>query len=534
MNNNEETCNNILNNLKDKISAKIKNRYKSDKPVMPAESDEPFMPTEIEFENINLLNFDINVKIDLNLLRKIFYDLIDAQESSYNYEQLLLNSDSDSDSHSHSDSDSHSHSDSEENPCINIEKDYVIDQKNPKMKKLLRVTGGELSLYTEIVLNHTQILNSETTIDGVKLSRENGLNYLKNVLFPKLYNVITSTYLKEENQDCRKKNIGLITILLMLSEPDIASLALSEIANIFYISEGRGILGDAGYPAANFILLKDNIQKDTYQAVLTFINDNISQISNFWGMNKDEFEKKYLKNTINIDITNDNIIITKIVMYCIVVSYNDNNRDLLGLIISTTTVNLKNNTYIVHLELRWTPSKQLILNIQKDLNFQLIEHQQAKKEDMVKFTKSLKDTYNCILQPYTNEISMSQQNKPKVMEELNLINAWAAISTNNKLDNKYKKKSDDNKLKLQKIAEILEEETTKTFNKEIYFIPDGQFNDLINALKINEINVDQNVIERHKKERSQFKSANRFKWRPWGGRKTRKGNKGRKGRKTRK
>ena len=115
---------------------------------------------------------------------------------------------------------------------------------------------------------------------------------------------------------------------------------------------------------------------------------------------------------------------------------NDIYFDLLGLIISTTTVNLKENTCIVHLELRWTPSKQLILNIQKDLNLQLIEQQQAKKEDMVKFIKSLKDTYNCILQPYTNEISMSQQNKPKVMEELNLINAWAAISTNNKLDNK--------------------------------------------------------------------------------------------------
>ena len=499
MNNNEETCNNILNNLKDKISAKIKNRYEY---------------AEILFQSINLLNFNINVSLNLDNLREKFYNLIYTSESSYNYDQLLLNN--------------------EENPCINIASDYVMKQTNPKMKTLLKITGKELSMYTEIVLNHENILNSETTINDKLIDRDNGFTYLNDVLFPKLYSVITDTYLKEENQDCTKKNIGLITILLMLSELDIASLGLSEIANIFYISGGRGMRGDIGFSTANFILVPDNIKKDTYQLVLRFINDNKSQISNFWGISSNEFDKKFLKNTINIDTTNDNIIITKIVMYCIVVSYNDNSFDLLGLIISTTTVNLKENTCIVQIELRWTPSKQLILNIQKDLNFQLIEQQQAKKEDMVKFIKSLKDTYNCILQPYTNEISMSQQNKPKVMEELNLINAWAAISTNNKLDNKYKKKSDDNKLKLQKIAEILEEETTKTFNKEIYFIPDSQFNDLINALKINEINIDQNVIERHKKERSQFKSANRFKWRPGGGRKTRKGKKGRQHRKTRK
>ena len=87
--------------------------------------------------------------------------------------------------------------------------------------------------------------------------------------------------------------------------------------------------------------------------------------------------------------------------------------------------------------------------------------------------------------------------KIKFIEELKLINAWDAISTNNKLDTKKL-----NLENLQTIYNVLAEKYTHTFNDDKYFIPDGQFNNLIKAIINIGIGVDQSVIKRHNDERS--------------------------------
>jgi len=129
--------------------------------------------------------------------------------------------------------------------------------------------------------------------------------------------------------------------------------------------------------------------------------------------------------------------------------------------------------------------------------------------------------------------------KIKVLKELTLINAWNAISTNNKLDSKKIKPE-----KLTEIANALKDPEIHTFNNEnnIYIIPDGQFDELIKNIKENmimgQVGLTQEDINRHKKERTDFKAKNSkiFSYRLstlWkrGGIKTRKYKKGKKGNK---
>ena len=124
--------------------------------------------------------------------------------------------------------------------------------------------------------------------------------------------------------------------------------------------------------------------------------------------------------------------------------------------------------------------------------------------------------------------------KKKVLKDLTLINAWNAISTNNKLD--FKKITPE---KLIAIANVLKDPEIHTFNVEtnIYIIPDGQFDELIKKIKSNMImsqtGLTQERIEYHKKDRTDFKAKNNKFYSPtlskswkkyttWGGIKTRK------------
>ena len=128
------------------------------------------------------------------------------------------------------------------------------------------------------------------------------------------------------------------------------------------------------------------------------------------------------------------------------------------------------------------------------------------------------------------------ESKNKVKDELTLINAWDAISTNNKLDNN--KITPDS---LKRIASALKNPKIQTFDnvRKVYIIPDGQFDKLIQNIKtnliMNQVGLTQDDINRHKNERSDFKakmnpyttSASMSKswkqYKPWGGKKTRKG-----------
>jgi hypothetical protein len=139
--------------------------------------------------------------------------------------------------------------------------------------------------------------------------------------------------------------------------------------------------------------------------------------------------------------------------------------------------------------------------------------------------------------------------KDKIIKELILINAWAAVSTNNILDT--------NKItdaKLATIAKELHDPTIHTFDATTnsYIIPDKQFDKLIQKIKLASDIVTPDDIKRHQNERSDFKAKNNTftsasmskTWKnmpkmPWsrGGRKARKRRKtkkGRKGRRTRK
>lgn len=141
------------------------------------------------------------------------------------------------------------------------------------------------------------------------------------------------------------------------------------------------------------------------------------------------------------------------------------------------------------------------------------------------------------------------------IEDKSLINAWNAISTNNKLDSG--KATSEN---LREIAKALKDPEIHTYDKSsnTYIIPDGQFDEIIKKLKGNmimsQVGLTQQRIEYHKKDRTDFKAKNNKFYSPtlskswkkyttWGGIKTRKykkgkksknGKKGKKGKKTKK
>jgi hypothetical protein len=141
--------------------------------------------------------------------------------------------------------------------------------------------------------------------------------------------------------------------------------------------------------------------------------------------------------------------------------------------------------------------------------------------------------------------SVEKISKEKVLKDLTLINAWNAISTNNKLDaNKITHE------KLSEIAKALKDTQIHTLNYEtdMYLIPDGEFDELIKKIKQpictdigTQSGLTQQRIEDHKKERTAFKAKNSKIYSPtlskswkkyttWGGIKTRKYKKGKKGR----
>lgn len=153
---------------------------------------------------------------------------------------------------------------------------------------------------------------------------------------------------------------------------------------------------------------------------------------------------------------------------------------------------------------------------------------------------------------------IATDSKNKARNELLLINAWAAVSTNDKLDTKK-----TNNVNLTQIQQILldknistirgaeYDENSRIINGVGYIIPDKQFSVLLNEMKNYGIVTTDIDIKRHQTERSDFKakmnpyttSASMSKtWKnmpkmPWsrGGRKTRKcRNKRRKTRRTRK
>jgi hypothetical protein len=149
---------------------------------------------------------------------------------------------------------------------------------------------------------------------------------------------------------------------------------------------------------------------------------------------------------------------------------------------------------------------------------------------------------------------IATDSKNKARNELRLINAWAAVSTNNILDTKK-----TNNVNLTQIQQILldknistirgaeYDENSRIINGVGYIIPDKQFSVLLNEMK--NYGITTADIKRHQNERSDFKAKNNTftsasmskTWKnmpkmPWsrGGRKTRKARKPKKPRKTRK
>jgi hypothetical protein len=298
--------------------------------------------------------------------------------------------------------------------------------ENSRIFNIIKTLSKELVVNTEITVNDEIIFDSYTSKNenGEKIGRANSIDYYLDILFPYLLEKYKQNY---NNSDCHKFNEGFITLIFLLSVLETSSLVVQSFIEIVYpsmtdyapqVKFSPIVYEVIGFPDGRPGALTD------YNGVKTYIEKNINKISESFGISIETLNSILPHNKLKINITQDNIIINRTMVYGIIIQNILPNAEydykLLGLMISSEDFNFKNNTHDISCKVRWFPDNLLIKEVMTRLNNNIL----SADEEVTQSIKKIISYYRCI-----NLNGLSPEEVDNINSEVE-NNEWLDIMSN--------------------------------------------------------------------------------------------------------
>lgn len=274
-----------------------------------------------------------------------------------------------------------------------------------KMFNFLRIQGKEISSFDKIIVNGEIIYNKETSrIDGNKIERHTGEDYIVKIFFPQIFNIIEQVEgvriedISDETikfEYCQKITKRIMGILLLISKPLESSAIVTEISQIISIDDAykdapmTGMFFDKTFQNQNPELI-DIEKKRRIAKIFEMSFKNIDNILN--------------SNDIVIDITKNNIILKSTMPFLIFTELTDGTKHMLAVIIFTNNFNFENNTFEITCQIRWIAYTVIFKEIIKIIN-DFIKENNIIPHDKLKNLNELISYYKCI---YLNQLSPTE------------------------------------------------------------------------------------------------------------------------------